>query len=190
MADLSLASQYTLILTDQNASTTEYLYNVTNAEPVFALDPNVTSTLKYNFCIGNPADSRCTDGATLYPTRFTNTVNGVSSSTNIADGLSYIDTRLRLRDRYGNVVNTGNIQIKYATPIHEIQSSLSDSSYFGTSFPGGAVIDSGTILMNMYDGTSISSVIPLTGQNIDYSFASFAPGNIDLEAILYNGVDL
>ena len=190
MADLSLASQYTLVLTDQNASKTEYLYNVISAEPAFVLDSNITSTQKYSFCSSNPTDSRCIDGSSLYPSRFTNMVNGVSSSTNIADGLSYIDAHLKLRDRYGNSVNNGTIQIKYSTPIHEVQSSLSDSSYFGTSFPGWAVIDSGAILVNMYDGTSISPVIPLSGQNMDYSFASYAPGSINLESIRYNGVDL
>ena len=103
---------------------------MTSAEPSFALDSNITSTQKYSFCSLNPADTRCADGAILYPTRFTNTVNGVSSSTNIADGLSYIDTHLKLRDGYGNSVNTGTLDIYYHAPTQVIQTT--ESPYFSS----------------------------------------------------------
>ena len=200
LADLSLASQYTLVLTDQNASKTEYLYNVTSAEPSFALDSNITSTQKYSFCSLNPADTRCADDAILYPTRFTNTVNGVSSSTNIADGLSYIDTHLKLRDRYGNSVNTGTLDIYYHAPTQVIQttespyfSSIIQPAPFPVSVSWDAVILSWGLLMNFWDGAGTMGALGINlwlMQNLEYGFSSYAPGNIDLQSIRYNGVDL
>ncbi len=77
-ADLSLASDYILTITDQNGSLSKYLYSVMNDIPSLGLDTAIASTKKQSFCSLYPTDSRCPDGSNLLPTLLTHSVGGVA----------------------------------------------------------------------------------------------------------------
>lgn len=195
-ADLSLASDYTLVITDPNGSETEYLYTVSSTLPATGLSPSIATSRKQGFCTLYPGESRCPDGASLMPMSIEHTVGGVPALTAIADRTSHIDVRIHPRDRYGNSITMGNLTIEYSTPISVIQtldspyySAIRNPAPFTVSVPGDAVVLSGVTVFNIGDGTSISGNIPMIGQDIFYGFSSYAPGTIQLTSLRYNGID-
>ncbi len=187
LADFSLAALYIFTITDPNGSRSVYAYQVDNTLPSLNLDSGFTT--KSSFCTNTPTDTRCPDGATLQPTSLTTTRGGITNDTTVADGFSYLDQHLKLRDRYGNALTTGKIRLTYKTPNRLVQVPSPDTVHFWLSFSGDAVILSGGILTNNLNDTSTSGDIPMSWQNIEYGFSAYAPGTIELQSCQYNGVD-
>jgi hypothetical protein len=77
------------------------------------LDP-ATNILIQDFCDSN--STQCPDGAIPSATKLDK--NGTNK---VADGSSYYDFILKPRDRYGNRVNMGSIDISYTGSISNIQ---------------------------------------------------------------------
>lgn len=96
---------------------------------------------------------------------------------------------MKFRDKYGNPLTSGTLDILYNTPISTIQVPITDTTFFGVGMAGDAVVLSGTTLINYFDGTSGRASISLMGQDVKYGFASYAPGRIQLTYLRYNGAD-
>lgn len=182
-ADLSLAYMYSLEIIDPNGSVTRYIYDVQNNVPATVL---VSGNLIESFCTSASADARCP----LSPMSFEYTVSGIPGYTTVADGQSYVDAYMKFRDRYGNQIVGGTVEIEYTTPTKQVQVSLAETSHFWYSPDGDAIIPAGGVLVNFLDGTTSTPFpILLIGQDINYSFASYAPGTIQLTSLKYNWVD-
>lgn len=169
--DLSQIGTYMVQITDPNGSTTAFSYLVNPNIPSSSLDPNLASTIRASFCSMNPSHGYCPDGAVLQSTNLKQ-----FGSNLVADGQDYYNFRLSVRDRYGNAVNAGTIQIEYGDTIRDIQMLPADSHYSFFPFgPGFASIASGS-MMNTHDGHPKTLPISLAASsNIDYGFASIAP---------------
>jgi|GEM_PF-3888479 hypothetical protein len=109
-----------------------------------------------------------------------------------ADGISAYQFTLKMRDKYGNRVNTGSVQIEYATKTKATRILPNDvtNQFIESVFDGDAVILSGSILVNQLNGTSRSTMRTLVGQDITYDISSIAPtdtanNKIQLQAVTY-----
>ena len=114
-----MAGEYSVTIIDPNNSETKFQYSVTPGLPS-VLYSTAQSTLHGTFCTSFPIDTRCPDGATLTGMTLSRTP---SSATMIANGLDAYTMRLRIRDQYGNAVNTGSVNITYKDSVRTIQAN-------------------------------------------------------------------
>ncbi len=179
LTDFSLADTYTLTLEDPDGSTT--VWDTQILPGAFSLTLAPSGYFLEVFCTNHPLD--CPDGATLSPTELVKTGNNL-----VWDGESYYHFRLKSRDQYGNLINTGTVNISYVTTIKTVQfeedGSTLGPSIFLPSLPGWAVILSWGVLTNFLDGTSAGNAIALLGQDILYSIGSSAPSDTENEVKL------
>lgn len=151
MIDFSIATEYTFQITDPNGSQTLYGYRVVSNIPSLTLDADIASTLIQDFCGHFGTDTRCPDGALLSPMILSESVDGIEGkTTTVADGVKKFDIHMKPRDRYGNALTSGQLEIQYDTPIQLIQttdspyfSALSEPAPFVSSVPGDAIIHGG-----------------------------------------------
>lgn len=128
-----MAGEYSVTIIDPNNSETKFAYSVTPGIPS-TLYSTAQSTLHGTFCTSSPTDTRCPDGATLTGMTLSRTP---SSATMIANGLDTYAMRLRIRDQYGNAVNTGSITLSYITEIRADQISpldMIEPTFFSSTF--------------------------------------------------------
>lgn len=99
LVDLSLAATYDVKITDPNGSTTFIpgYYTTKSLTPSFT---HTSAAFIENLCHTDSYPSYCPDGATLSPS----ILSKYGSSPVVADGNSYYDFSLKLRDQYGNRV--------------------------------------------------------------------------------------
>ena len=180
--DLSLATTYSIIITDTNGSTTKFSLLVTPCIPTTTRIPG-----KYadTFCAANASDSaRCPDGASRISSSLDKSIVGLSVIANASD--TYTLT-MKTRDTYGNRVSTGDIAISYTTTVKNIQSDISENPNYGPSIDGDAFF-SAELLSGL--GGSVAKTISLWAWDITYHIASSAPTNttdniIKLDSINY-----
>lgn len=113
--DLSLATIYQVRIIDTNYSVTNMLITVLPS----ALS-NVIETAPYAadpFCVSNAPNTACPDGTIRLPS----TLVQVPIAGALANGTDNYLMTMMARDRYGNRITTGTMDIKYTTPIKNIQ---------------------------------------------------------------------
>lgn len=166
--DLSLAATYDIKITDPNGSTTLFpaYYTTKSLAPSFSL---IAGSFIQNFCntVALP-NSNCPDGATLSPSILSK--NG--SSPVVADGNSFYDFILKLRDQYGNRVIDGSVEFQYDSSVY-LDQSPSDGTYLSHS-----PLDTSALKGRNENGgvdPLIFSPTITTGADITYGFASYAP---------------
>lgn len=142
--DLSHASPYRAEIQDPDGGVTvRTSFHVLSGFPSSVLDTAIAGTVRQTFCTLAPLS--CIDGASLRPTTL-DRIGGVV----VANGVDTYDFTLRLRDRYGNSVDRGDIALEYEDGIRTIQASnppygnaVLDSCLFG---PFCALITSGDVI--------------------------------------------
>lgn len=137
------------------------------------------------FCTTNPTDSvNCPDGATRRAT----TLTQLPITTVIANGSDVYALTLRARDQYGNRVESGTIDVTYATTVKNIQTE----DNFNYLFPICA--DAVNISTFVYACGEWRYTANLNTSDITYTITSTAPTNVDntiqLESIIYNITDI
>lgn len=164
--DLSLAATYDVKITDPNGSTTFIpgYYTTKSLAPSFN---HTSATFIENLCSTGSYPSYCPDGATLSPSILSK--NG--SSPVVADGNSFYDFTLKLRDQYGNVVKDGSVEFQYNSSV-----------YFDQSPSDGTYLSHSPLDISALKGKNENTVDPLifsptitAGADITYGFASYAP---------------
>ncbi len=181
--DLSLANTYTIMIRDTNDSRTEISgFIVSSSTPVTSLESGTYHAI--DFCTNYPTDLSCPDGATRRAT----TLSQPPVSPVIADGSDIYTLTLGARDKYGNRVTSGTLDIKYDTTVKNIQTE----DNFNYLFPVCA------------DAIGISGFVDACGEwrytralntsDITYILHSTAPTNagneITLNTVQYNGSDI
>ncbi len=186
--DFSMAGEYSVTIIDPNNSETKFAYSVTPGIPS-TLYSTAQSTLHGTFCTSSPTDTRCPDGATLTGMTLSRTP---SSATMIANGLDTYAMRLRIRDQYGNAVNTGSITLSYITEIRADQISpldMIEPTFFSSTFSWSAIIHSGGILIDNFDGTATSPDMDLSiPGDVAYRLAAIAPTNLTTDTLSLSGI--
>ena len=135
--DLSMAGNYTAIISDSNASETRFDYKALPGVPA-PLDTN--NYYHKTYCSdptysGNP--QYCPDGATLTGMSLS---RATSSPSMIANGMDTYTLTLRVRDTYGNMIDTGSISIEYKSETRANQISFSDlPEFFSSTLSGSAI---------------------------------------------------
>lgn len=94
---------------------------------------------------------------------------------------------MRVRDGYGNRVESGSIKIKYLTTVKNIQTDISENINYISLGDGDAFISSD---LGSGLGGSVEKTIILTNIDATYTIASSAPSNttdniIKLDTITY-----
>lgn len=121
VADLTVASAYEVTIQDPNGSTTKFDYTAFAGVPSMTL---VDNTFIKTVCSHLPTSLYCPDGATIAPSKLD------KSGTNpIADGVQKYSFSLKLRDQYGNRVDTGNVRIEYVSTLKKNQVAPENSTY-------------------------------------------------------------
>lgn len=88
------------------------------------LHADISTTRKYDACDPTPINiTICPDGATLAPTSIV-----VDTHSLVADAQDRSTITMKFRDQYGNIIDTGTVDIVYHTPIQLIQTE--ESPYY------------------------------------------------------------
>jgi hypothetical protein len=106
---------------------------------------------------------------------------------------------MKLRDRYGNSIYGGKLDISYTAPAQLVQST--DSPYFSSivqpygtqSLPGSAYFFSGSLFSsyNTFPNQNLNVTRnPYNGADLKYGFKAYAPGKITLNSVKYNGINI
>jgi hypothetical protein len=173
IVDFSLATHYDMAIIDPSGSKTTFSDIVVIPGGISStLISNTNTILIHNFCSQNPLPSLC-DG--IFP--LTATTLEKQGTDLIAGTSDFYQFTFKLRDKYGNRINTGSVKISYQTKTQSARFLSGDmSSYpdFMGSFPGDAIITSGS-LNNGFDGTATTTNVSLIGQDIHYGMTSIAP---------------
>ncbi len=178
-----MASAYNVSIYDKNGSMTSFLYTVIATTPSSSITPG---TLHEFFCSNHSSDSRCPDGATLSPM----TLSKLPSATPvIANGTDTYDFTLKIRDTYGNKVDSGSVFIEYTSSVKNIQvpnaeyGNIADYCFLFDCTTSGSL------------STIFSQTYAATLPDLKYSFSSIAPTDassnmLSLSGIIYNGIDI
>lgn len=185
--DISLASQYDILITDPNGSTTKYSgYYTANSDI-----PSITHTdadFIKNFCSPTPIDnSRCPDGSNLSTT----TLSKVPSSSLVVwDGSSSYNFTLKLRDKYWNLVKQWNIKIAYKTTADIDQTILWENDYYSpVLYIGYGIHFSQWGFSSSSSPEDITSLpILLSGTDITYAISSDAPTDSSDNTLSLSGI--
>jgi hypothetical protein len=185
--DVSLAAHYDISIIDPSGSKTVFSDAVILPASLDAsLDDN--NYFIKSFCWSYPNYSGC-DG--IIPLSATTLASNIWTPLP-ADGASSYKFVLKMRDKYGNRVNTGTVQLEYTTKTKARRILPNDwtNHFMDSVFDGDAVILSGGILLNQLDGTSRSTVTTLIWQDISYDIMSIAPtdtsdNKIQLQSVTY-----
>lgn len=172
MADLSLADTYTLKVEDPQGSVTQFSgVPILPDVPALVLDSTPSPFIE-EFCARN--SSACEDIYPRMPTRFDRTGTDI-----VGDGSSAYDFSIKIRDRYGNWVNTGSIDIVYSGSVQAIdlpENILSTNpAYFGMNNPLSYSSPS-SLTIDGYNNTLETSNLGAT-PTLEYSIRSLAPTN-------------
>lgn len=184
--DLSLSNDnYTITIIDTNDSLTQITGFFVNPDTVTTTPTTEIIYHADTFCTANPTDSvNCPDGATRRAT----TLTQLPITTVIANGSDVYALTLRARDQYGNRVESGTIDVTYATTVKNIQTE----DNFNYLFPICA--DAVNISTFVYACGEWRYTANLNTSDITYTITSTAPTNADntiqLESIIYNITDI
>jgi hypothetical protein len=165
--DLSLADTYTLEVTDPQGSQTEFDGVIVSPNTLSQTLDSTSGLFIQDFCVFD--STRCPDGIPRSASKLEK--SGVDK---VADGASYYDFTLKPRDKYGNRVVDGDIEVSYTGTISSIQlptgMSTTNTDYFLSSLLDPVVFQSvGLTFLNRY------TYVPLSMSDITYSIASMAP---------------
>jgi hypothetical protein len=179
--DLSLATQYTITITDSNNSKTTDTITVRPGSPSTTLDGGLYYAKDYCNTIGS-GTLNCPDTTTLLgDDNRTATVLEQEPPVwpIVANGIHIYQHTMKVRDTYGNRIETGSIKIKYTTTVKHIQTDISENMSLYT------------LPSNMWDGDAFisSELFSWLGGSVDknevlwiadfkYAIASLAPTNI------------
>jgi hypothetical protein len=182
--DLSHASMYRVEILDPNGSSTVIDdFSVLSGVPDANLDADHALTVRQSFCNMYPASLSCPDGNTLRPTLL-----GQSSTATpvVANGVDRYQFTLKLRDRYGNRVDTGDIRVEYRDDVREIQDP-GPLPYL--SWGPGYAVRSYASLINGLNGIHSTGDIPANLGDVSYELASIAPTSmtdrLTLSGVIY-----
>ncbi len=89
-----------------------------------------------SFCVSNPAHTACPDGNMRSPT----TMMQAPITGPLANGTDSYLMKMMARDRYGNRISTGIVDIKYTTSVKNIQTIFGDNMSYIPSNDGDAVV--------------------------------------------------
>lgn len=143
--DLSHASFYQLRIEDPDGGMTIFDgFRVKNTTPSTSLDADISTTIRQSFCTSHPAF--CIDGATLSAS-----ILSQSSGPVVANGVDTYDFSLKLRDRYGNQVQDGQVSVTYADRVRDIQ-TVSPFPYLPMSPALWMTLQTTGDLINTWDG--------------------------------------
>ena len=179
-----MASDYHIEIYDPNDSKTEFDYTVIAATPSSSITPG---TLHATYCSANSASdtTRCPDGATLSPM----TLSKLPSTTPvIANGTDTYDFTLKIRDTYGNKVDSGSVFIEYTSSVKNIQVPMTEYGNI-IDYCGLDCTTSGSLSATFFQ--TYAATLP----DLKYSFSSIAPTDassnmLSLSGIIYNGIDI
>jgi hypothetical protein len=113
-ADLSFADDYTWEIKDPQGSVTK-LISVEVGPTLLSQTLDMTSGIFIEDICSIPSP-KCPDGVPRSATKLDK--NGANK---VADGASYYDFTMKPRDKYGNRVNTGSVEISYTGTVSAIQ---------------------------------------------------------------------
>ena len=168
ITDLSLADSYTWEVKDPQGSKTTFS-SVEVRPDILSQTLDLTTGLFIEDVCTLPL-AVCPDGATRSATKFEK--NGANR---VADGASYYEFTLKPRDKYGNRVDVGTVEISYTGTVSAVQMPTNImSSYPLENFHDALVFSGETFFGDPY-GHWESSSIPLVGQDVSYKIASIAP---------------
>lgn len=174
IVDLSLSAHYDVKITDPNGSTTVFsdFYEAKNAPLSFTLTP---ASFIQDICNTGLYPSYCPDGATLSSSTLSK--NG---SNLIADGNSYYDFTMKLRDQYGNRVTDGFLNVQYTSQVYFDQTP--SGIYISHSPSISAILGRPT---NIGDPSNFTvPIASIMGADVTYGFASYAPTDDTTNQIL------
>ena len=138
--DLTLVGDYTFTVEVKNAHsqsegiTTYKNVQVRPGKPTTQLSLPPNSNIS-KYCTAKPM--LCPDGSELSATTLT-----PSALSAVADADSAITNTLKLRDAYGNRVNTGTLAVTYNMTVKKIQLKDTDHVFYYSLLPGDAIISS------------------------------------------------
>lgn len=121
-------------ITDTNHSVTNML--ITVLPTILSTDIETASYAADSFCVSNPAHTACPDGGVRFPS----TMMQIPIAGPLANGTDNYTLIVMARDRYGNRVSTGSMDIEYITSVKNIQTIFGDNMSYIPSNEGDAVI--------------------------------------------------
>lgn len=185
--DLSLATTYDFTLTDPNWSQTIISW-------VEVISDGISKTLEpggpffiSGYCGASPP--ACPEGV------IASSLGRVNPASPIADGNTFYEFSISLRDKYGNKIHTGSVEISYTGTVSAVNDALPilvtpyiDLWYDGLVFSGTNYFDPGS-----FDGLWSFTENTYLGQSIRYGIASLSPTNtlhqVILNKIIYRAPD-
>jgi hypothetical protein len=190
--DFSLATQYALIVRDTNGSETTHTITILPGTPATSLDGN--NFYAKTFCNGiGSGGIHCQDTtASLGDDNRTATILQIEPPvwSLVANGSDVYHHTMKVRDTYGNNVETGSIKLKYTTTIKAVQidpfAATGNTNYW-PSIDGDAFVSS-ELLTGLFWSSVTTKTVWIT--DFIYDIASLAPTNatdniIKLDSISY-----
>ena len=135
--------------------------------PSSTLSPGLAGSIRESFCTTIPA--WCIDGAALSPMTLS-----ITGGPRVANGVDSYAGQMKLRDRYGNQVQSWDVSITYNDKIRDIQTNL-PLPYMSMSPILWMALNTTGDIMNTKNGSPSTNFIPANIGDVNYTLASIAP---------------
>ena len=109
---------------------------ITVLPAILSTDIETASYAADGFCVSNPGHTACPDGGMRSPS----TLKQIPITGPLANGADSYTLVFMARDRYGNRISTGTLDIEYTTSVKNIQTLFGDNMSYIPSNEGDAVI--------------------------------------------------